>query len=406
MKIFKKLLAAVLSALIITVTAFCVSAQEIKPYSETGTVISVAHGGNWGEYRIYSKEAIESAFELGADCVSISVKKTADGKFVLTKDDDLGKLYTPYKGKLISEMTYDQVMSVRVTDTLGALTGDTLSSLDDAVDVAVRFNSILILDDCWDCRNELYSYLVDANALQYVYLRTDASKGDINEFINNTSGMFRIIGKYHGNIIFNAKSYVKKLSDCKCSAVQLATSNPYGVIFHQTMLSAFSKNSHKTRAMISTYDPDMCGQRTDTESTWDDLIARGYSVIETNDIASLTAYISRIATAREELKAMTSQLDKLNQNNCSAKTLKEISDAKADATEVLKKLSSYETLVCTKGKIKSALNNFSVTNDDHVKKGVLKISVGKIIAVVFVTAGIVAGQIYTYKMQKRKKSKK
>lgn len=406
MKVIKKLLAAALSALIITGTALCASAVDIEPYSETGSVVSVAHGGNWGEYPIYSKNAIESAFEIGADCVSVSVKKTADGKFVLAGYDDLGKIYAPYKGKLISEMTLSQVLETRITDTLGALTGDKLATLDDAIDAAVRFGKIIILDDCWEWRKEIYTYLVDDNTLSYVYMRTDASKGEVNEFISLTGGMLRIIGKYHGNIIFNARSYVKSMCSNDSAAVQLATSNPYGVIFHQTMLSAFGKNNYSTRAMISTYDPDMCGRRNDCESTWDDVIDRGYSVIETNNISALVNYINDIANLRDELKNMTSELDKLVESNCSAKTYSELSDAKSDATAALMKLSSYKSLSDVKSEIKLALNNFSVTNEDHEKKGVLKITAGKIIAVVLVSAGIVAGQVYTFKMQKRKKKSK
>ncbi len=406
MKVIKNFFAVALSALIFVSTFVSVSAAEIKPYSETGTVISVAHGGNWGEYPIYSKEAIESAFEIGADCVSVSVKMTADKKFVLAKDNDLGKLYAPYKDQLISEKTFEEVSSMRITDTLGALSGNHLSSLDDALDCAIRFGKILILDDCWQWRKEIYTYLVDKDVLSYVYLRTDASKSEINEFNSLTGGKCRIIGKYHGNIIFNARNYVKSMCTNDCAAVQLATSNPYGVVFHQTMLSAFSKNGHKTRAMISTYDPDMCGRRTDTQSTWDDVIDRGYSVIETNDISALVDYIKKTADTREELKVMTAQLDKLNENNCSAKTLGDITQAKEKATEVLMSLSSYETLACTKNQIKSALNDFSVSNENHEKKGVLKITAGKVIAVVLVSAGIVAGQVYTFKMQKRSKNKK
>lgn len=407
MKALKKLFTAALSALIITsALSLSASAAEIKPYSETGAIISVAHGGNWGEYPIYSKEAIESAFDIGADCVSVSVKKTSDGKFVLAKDDDLGKLYAPYKGQLIGNMTLEQVLDMRITDSLGALTGNSLSTLDDAIDAAVRFDATVILDDCWQWRKEIYTYLVDENALQYVYLRTDASKSEISDFTQLSGGMLKIIGKYHGNIIFNARSYVKALSSYGCDAVQLATSNPYGVIFHQTMLSAFAKNGYSTRAMISTYDPDMCGRRTDTEDCWDDVIDKGYSIIETNNIASLVSYINRVATLRDELKALTLQLDKVSENNCSQKTFGEIKEAKSSATAALMKLSSYKSLACTESEIRLALNSFSVTNEDHEKKGVLKISAGKIIAVVLVSAGIVAGQVYTYKMQKGKGTKR
>lgn len=406
MKVITKILTAALTALIMLSSLICVSAAEIKPYNETGTVISVAHGGNWGEYPMYSKEAVESAFEVGADCVSVSVKRTADGKFVMCKDDDLGMLYAPYKGQLISRLSLEQVLAMRVTDSLGALTDNRLSELFDAIDAAKRFDKTIIIDDGWEWRNELYSYLVDNDALSYSVLRTDTSKRDIKEFNELTGGKLRIIGKYHGNIIFNARSYVKSLSKSGCCAVQLSTKNPFGVIYNQSMLSAFGKNNYFSRAMAATYDPDMCGQRSDTENTWNDLIDRGYSMIETNDIKGLVNYINRTAALRSELISLTAKTEKLNMENCSEKSLKEISQARDDASQALKALSSHETLAKAKYNLTLALNDFSVSNETHLRKGVLKITFGKVLAVILVTAAIVAGQVYTYNMQKKKKTKK
>lgn len=406
MKALKKLLTLALAALITFGTALVASAADIGPYSENGKIISVSHGGNWGEYPIYSKEAVESAFELGADCVSVSVKRTSDGEFVLCRDNDLGKLYSPYKGQLISALSLEQISQIRITDSLGNLSDNRLCDLADAVDAAKRFDRTLIIDDGWEYRKELYSYLVDKNAVSNAVIRADASKSEIKEFLSLTGGALRIIGSYYGNIIFNARGYVTALSKAGCGIVELGTKNPFGVIFNKSMLSAFGKNNYLTRAMISTYDPDLCGQRTDTKNAWNDFIDRGYSVIETNDIGGLVNYIAEISSLRSELMTMTANIEKLDKNNCSAKSVKEISDAKSVAAQALTTLSSYETLAEAKHNITLALNDLSVSNGDYIRKGVLKISAGKIIAVILVTAAIVAGQVYTYKMQQKKKTRK
>ncbi|MDD6021751.1 MAG: glycerophosphodiester phosphodiesterase family protein [Oscillospiraceae bacterium] len=404
MKFIKKFLIAAVSLLVLVGSSFCVSAAEIRPYGENGKIISVSHGGNWGEYPIFSERAIESAFEIGADCVSVSVKKTSDGQFVLCEDNDLGKLYAPYKGQLVSALTLAQLKELRITDSLGALSDNTLCDLADAIDAAKRFDKTLIIDGGWEYRKELYSYFVEKDALSSVILRTDASKSEIKEFISLSGGMCRIAGYYQGNIIFSARSYVTTLSKSGCGIVMLGTKNPFGVIYNKSMLSAFAENNYFTRAMAATYDPDLCGQRTDTESAWNDLIDRGYSVIETNDIAALVNYIGRISNLRNELIALTARVEKLDVNNCSEKSAKEISGARAEASEALTTLSSYETLAKAKHILTLALNDLSVSNEDHTRKGVLKISAGKITAVVLVTAALAAGQVYTYKMQKKKRS--
>ena len=179
MKFIKKFLIAAVSLLVLVGSSFCVSAAEIRPYGENGKIISVSHGGNWGEYPIFSERAIESAFEIGADCVSVSVKKTSDGQFVLCEDNDLGKLYAPYKGQLVSALTLAQLKELRITDSLGALSDNTLCDLADAIDAAKRFDKTLIIDGGWEYRKELYSYFVEKDALSAVILRTDASKSEI-----------------------------------------------------------------------------------------------------------------------------------------------------------------------------------------------------------------------------------
>ncbi len=406
MKKYSKILFLVLILTIIAVSTVPASAAEIKPFTQNGKIISVSHGGNRAEYPLNSYEAISSAFEIGADCVSLTLQTTKDSVFVISKYDDLGMMHSAYKDVLISEKTFQEIQSVNLVNNSGQITSCTLCELKKAVEVAKRYDRILIVDNAWENREMLYSFLVDNDALDNVIIRTDAKKKEIGDFLRLTDNKVQIIGSYHGNFIFSAKSYVSALSDFGCKAVMLGATNPFGVIFNQSMLSSFSANNYSARAMIATYDPDLCGQRTDTPSVWDDLIDRGYSIIETNNIRDLAEYLSNLTRTQDELKNILSAIDSTDMSACSIKTASDLQEAKEAIQTELTTLSSFESLSKVKHQAMMAFENFSLESEHYVKRGVLKVTPGKIAAVILVSAGIIAAQVYFYKMRNKKEENK
>lgn len=403
MKKFSKVLFAVLMTVMVFAGTLPASAAEILPFPKSGEVMSVSHGGNRAEYPLNSYEAISSAYEVGADCVSLTVQTTRDNIFVISKDNDLGKMHSAYKDVLISENDFQAIQSVNLVNNSGNITSCTLCTLTDAIEVTKRYDRILILDNVWDKREAVYSFLVDSDALDNVIIRTDAKKKEIRDFMTITDNKVKVIGSYYGNFIFSAKSYVSGLSDLGCKVVMLGAKNPFGVIFNQSMLSSYSANDYSARAMIATYDPDLCGQRTDTPATWNDLIDRGYSIIETNNIRDLTEYLSDLSKTKDELKNILTEIDSVDTSACSHKTASDLQEAKEDVLKGLTTLSSFETLSKIKHRAMMAFDNFSLESDHYVKRGVLKVTPGKITAVILVSSGIIAAQVYFYKMRGKKK---
>lgn len=404
MKNLKKLLFIVLTVVLVWGCTFSAYGAEMKSFTENGKILSVAHWGNWTEYPLGSYEAISSAYDLGADCVSVSLEMTKDFVFVVSKYDDLSHLHSSYNLK-ISDSQYVDIQNLGLPNNSGSITSTTICSLSDALEVTKRYDKILIIDNAWEHRNELYTELVNNNALEYAMIRTDASKKEIEEFLSLTDNKVNIIGAYHGNIIFNAKSYVSTLNSLGCKAVMLSTTNPFGVIFNQSMLSSYSVNNYSTRAMIATYDPDLCGQRTDTSSTWNDLIDRGYSIIETNHIRDLTEYLEEIEKTKTELQTYMDTIDAMDLSLCSQKSASDLQEARATAYKELTTLSSLETLSKAKHNITLAFETLSLDDGNYEKRGVLKITTGKIIAVTLVGAGILWAQIFFYKKSGKKMKK-
>lgn len=403
MKKLRKTLFVILTIMTALVCTLPSSAAQIQSFSENGKIMSVSHGGNRAEYPLNSYEAISSAYEIGADCVSVTVQATKDSVFVISKYDDLGKMHSAYKDVLISENDFQSIQSVNLVNNSGAITSCTICTLADAIEVTKRYDRILIIDNAWEKRNDIYSFLVDNNALENVIIRTDAKKKEIKEFLTLTDNKVNVIGSYHGNFIFSAKSYVSGLSDLGCKAVMLGATNPFGVIFNQSMLSSYSANDYSARAMIATYDPDLCGQRTDTPATWNDLIDRGYSVIETHNIRDLVEYLNDLTKTQDELKEIMATIEAVDITACSVVTASDLQEAKDAIYKELTTLSSFEALSKAKHQAMMAFDNFSLESGHYEKRGVLKVTAGKIAAVVLVSGGIIAAQVYFYKMRSKKK---
>lgn len=404
MKLFKKITAflfAAVLALAVSVTAY---AHDIPSFSESGKIISVAHSGDTMSYPKNSLAAIQSAFELGADCVSIDIKRTADGYFVLSQSDELGSISLEGSGMVISKLPLSQITSLHLTDKSGKLSEHLITDLQTVLQAAIAYDKTVIIDGEWESREQVYKFICDNNANNNAIIRTDAPKKEIASFITATSSMCRVIGEYHGNIIFSARSYITSLSKAGCSMIFLGTKNSFGVIFRNGVISAFSKTGYSARAAMKTYDMNESGTRPDCESTWSDIIDRGYSVIETDRIADLVSYLDKLNTERQELSALVSQAKSVESAFLTVQSRKDIETALKDAEHSLTTISSADTLSLQKSRLNLALNNKVFTDSsDKSSQGVFKVTAGKIAAIVIVLFVFIVVQIYFYYKQADKK---
>ena len=155
---------------------------------------------------------------------------------------------------------------------------------------------------------------------------------------------------------------------------------------------------------MKTYDMNESGTRPDCESTWSDIIDRGYSVIETDRIADLVSYLDKLSAERQELSALVSQAKSVESAFLTVQSRKDIETALKDAEHSLTTISSADTLSLQKSRLNLALNNKVFTDSaDKSSQGVFKVTAGKIAAIVIVLFVFIAVQIYFYYKQADKK---
>lgn len=404
MKLFRKSISLLFILTLIFTFSVTAYAQDIVPFSSDGKIISVAHGGNTMEFPENSLSAIKSAFEKGADCVSVSVIKTTDGVFVLSRSDELGVITSEGRGMLISKVSFEQISSFHLKDKAGSASQETVTELSTVLKTAAAYDKTVIIDCDRADKEAVYDIIRECDAENNALIRTTESAKEIALFNEKTNSSVGVIGQYHGNILFTARSYIKSLSAQGCKMIFLGTKNWFGEIFRTPVLSAFSQSGYTARAAMKTYDTKESGLRPDSENTWNDLIDRGYSVIETDRIEDLLSYIAKLENERASLSDLVNEAKSVDSTLLTIQSSGNIESAVKNAEKALTTISSAQTLSLAKSALNNALSGkVFIDSPESSDAGVFSVTPGKIIAIILVTAAILVVQIYFYYRQADKK---
>ena len=270
-----------------------------------GILLGVSNRGLWHSYPENSLEGISAAGKTGMDFVLVDVRKTADGKFVLLKDETTGRMLTG-ENKAVSEMTSAEISERRLMTGCGGAgseeSGYAPAFLDEAFGTAESGGFSLMLNAQPDELGTLFTYLEENGMNGKTAVIVNAKADVITSALENANEPPLTIGVKKGNVIFAVNSYIRKTAAAPGGAgVLLRTKNRYGVNFHQTVLKQFAGN---LRAVADTSVPELCGAREDSPKWWSDLISRGYSVIITDDAEEFCSYREKADAEREKLSAL------------------------------------------------------------------------------------------------------
>ena len=306
MKTLKKiciLLLAALTVFCLILPAFASGADALK--DPDGAVIGVSNRGMRRDYPENSMEAILAAAETGIGWVLTDVRLTADDTFVLFADETTERMLDCPTVMTVSEVTYDDLREYYLKEYSGGAGAKASTSwvptLEQALAAARDKGFSLLLNADVSVLGELCDFLAERDTARCAALLVNAKARDISAALAGRDNCPPVIGVKRGNVIFAIWSYVKKAEEGGFAGVQLQTTNRYGVNFHQTVLGRFKGN---LRAVVDPTDSRLCGAREDSEKWWDDLIARGYSVIITDEAELFAGYLARNDAARERLNGL------------------------------------------------------------------------------------------------------
>lgn len=396
-----------LVAVIICSTAFSSSAlfeKEIavgKFYSTENKLICISHRGDTENYPENSLDGVKSALKTGADFVSVNLEKTADGVFYLCESESLGNVCNaPYES--LSQMNSAEAEKYKLYDVFGKETEHKLTSLETLLKKTDSEDGI-ILDVKAEDKDAVYGVLAENDALYRVILRVEESGARLAEWAQSKDEKVYVIGVYGGNIIFSTISAVNSLTKAEMPAVQLESKNYFNVAYGEFFTNRYLTKD-KVRAVAATYSPDLCGQRGDSSDGWNELIKKGYSVIETNNIEAFNKYreeTERLEKAIAELCGKTADFDV---GKFSQVSLDNLEKAEKECERLLAASAfSLDEAQQAYSRLIFALEDMKISTGEVDTRGALNVTAGKLIAAVLVGAALLAGQIFVYKMRRKSK---
>lgn len=400
----KKLLYILTFCLLMSFIASCCFAVNGEVAADKKTesrLLCISYRGDTANYPENSLEGVLSAFKKGADMVSVSVVKAKDSVLVLAEEESLGNICNaPYES--ISSAGYDELSAYNLYNNRGELTEYKLSHLAELLE-KTEDDDFIIVDADWQYRDDIYEISEICNALDRVYLRTKVSANNISEWVKSKDVRPNVIGVYDGNIIFNAVSHINTLSKAGMELVQYQSKNHFNVMYGSLTTDNFGFDG-KASAIAPVYNPDLCGQRSDSENGWNELIKKGFTAIESNNIEALRDYIEKNAAARSKLAEITEKAEKIKTEKFSLTSIDNLSDAIKEAKRVLDgRIKSLDEAENAYSALIMSMNEMKISDGEETTRGALNITAGKVIACVLVGAAILSGQIFVNKQHEKKR---
>lgn len=378
--------------------------------NHTGETMIVSHKGDWKNAPENSISAIKSAVEKGADIVEIDVRMLADGTLVLMDYDTVTTTAYGYGENItVSEMTYNEIKQLRLLDNQGGYGASKTDELIPTVEqvFGCGFDCLYLIDAPWSIRDSVYNLANSCNMLDnIIFYIDDANSNEIKNWKSTLPTEPMIMSYFKGNVIFVATSKVEKAAEF-ADGIHLATKNPYGVVFGETVQN--KAVSCGIRTMASPCIPEICGQiMEDTREWWDYLIGCGFNVIMTDNVSELRSYLDSCYSELEVLKkaekkyitdwelpnfSSDSFYDyKLEYTNAVDKTEKILNDAS----------SAYSDIEDAVYELEKAYNNI-IENYDELKNGTAGMTVTpvRVMLAALAVAAVTVAEIYVYKKKKK-----
>ena len=356
-------------------------------------IICIAHRGDWHSFPENSAEAINAAAEY--DAVSVDIRLTSDGKPVLMADEKVDRMSVDGEGKSVSgkvsSFTLAQLKELYLRESNGGTdkkkTTCRIPELKEIYETAAGRTAVMLNVQENDFKT-VYDYVKALGKLDETVFRINAKPQKIIELTRDLDGV-NVTGNYQGNIIFLATSAVKKYFAANIYTIEMGSTNGNGVLYDNFLMKRFVGSK---RAMVSMVN-GRCGKRADNETGWDDLISRGYSVIETDFPAELTEYIRKTETAATDLEKNIDIYANTDLSPYTSETEKAFSSALSAAKKTLDGRSSFSELTDARSALQSAHDSLKVGAKKNVALK-FRFTPGRIIAVVLCAAAFTGGTLF------------
>lgn len=263
--------------------------------------------------------------------------------------------------------------------------------LADAVKAIENTGTVLIVDvDSIEEADEKLKETATLNETGSVMFRIKEGADKSVKWAKNNGTL--LIGYYKGNIYPIALAKVSGYAQPVCRAILMQTNNQDGVILHNSVTSFFEK--HGIKGMFSFADSTKSAKRTDSARSWDDLIARGYEIIETAYPADFAEYLAQNTAEREKLTASVDKALTINTEGCKPNRITTYENALDEAKALLEDGSSATyAMADARAVLDEAVEKIGLDDGSKVT-GDFKITPARAAWAIFGIALVLSWQIY------------
>ena len=375
-----------------------------KFYSYEQKLLCISHRGDTVLYPENSLAAVKSALKKGADFVSVSLDKTKDGVFYLCECESLGNICNaPYES--LSEINSADVNSYKAIDIYGNETEYNLTALSELL-INTDTEDGIILDVLPEDKDAVYDILAEYDALDRIIIRVKESTKKLTDWADSKSKKVHVIPVYSGNLIFSTISAINCITKAEMPAVQYESKNYFNVAYGEFFTNRYL-TAENPRAVAATWSADLCGQRGDSSDGGNELIKKGYSVIETNNIDAFVAYREETERLEKSIKQLIDKVSYVDLSGYSDVSISNLEKAKSNADALVSGTTVFSLDEAQKAysALIFALKEMKISTGEVDTRGALNVTAGKIVATVVVGTALLAGQIYVYKMRRKPKEK-
>lgn len=383
-----------MSLLLILIIALCPAVfPKAKEYKKTSAeIFGIASFGNCEKYPMCSLLSFFTCINSPLAGVSLTVRETSDKQLVAAPEDSLKGIAGA--DKKISELTYEKLSEYKLLNSDGTKSVYSAARLDGIL-AGMNGKKIIILDCEENIISDVVKAVKSAKVKDNVYIRCKTADNEI--LAKKTEGLSFVPYK-KSNVIFSLGSELKFAEKSGCEFAQFATKNKYGVMFS----GLFTKGFDKTKGLFSFADKELSAGRPDTVEGWENIIRCGYSYIESTNVKGLCQYLEMLEESVSSLKKSIEISEKTDIKNLEGQAVKDFKKA----VEAGKEITENKKIACVSdiNKINEAImeKTEEAKTGKMSEKGVFKITLPKILWVVFVIVLFTAASVYIRKKTKKR----
>jgi glycerophosphoryl diester phosphodiesterase len=264
--------------------------QATSPY-----VLVAAHRGDWRNYPENSIAAIKSAIDMGVDIVEIDIQKTKDGQLVLMHDITIERT-TNGNGK-VSDYTLDSLKKFFLKNGLGRVTGHRIPTLEEAM-LTVKGKAMVNLDKCYEYMNEAYAVLQKTGTVNHAifksyYLTAEKVQSDYAQLLNKIT--------YMAMVKLENADADKTIATFQQTIKPVAFELNFSIDTSRLLNNLNTIKQRGSRVWINSlwaslnggHDDDKAVDENNIRDSWQWIIEKGATIIQTDRPKELLEYLRR-----------------------------------------------------------------------------------------------------------------